>query len=235
LNLALFCDGSGMNHLYNVSISPATKISTFLVVCGWFIFTRKLYPPVLLVQKYSKLNKERNYFLVSFLYTFSRVCKQALAMRLASAATPNEAGLCPCTDTWVLVVHNSFKGVPNYERHGNEADVRNLRKVFSQDRNCRYAELANCASAEIVQTLGQWDKLLDLFTQSDEERHLRPSIFCLFILSHGESGGIILTNHLADNSKRSKIFDSYSTSDVWEALASIYELQDCPKILFLAV
>jgi Caspase domain len=151
-------------------------------------------------------------------------------MRLAIAVTPNEAGLCPCADTWVLVVHNSFKGVPNYERHGNEADVRNLQKVFSQDRRCRYAELANCASAEILQTLGQWDKLLDHFTQSDDERNLRPSIFCLFILSHGESGGIVLTNHLVDSN-----FDSYSTSDVWEALASISELQNCPKILFLAV
>lgn len=157
-------------------------------------------------------------------------------MRLAIAPATDEAGLCPCAATWVLVVHDSFKGVPNYERQGNEADVRNLWKVFSQDRRCRYAELANCASAEIVQTLGQWDKLLDLFTQSDDERHLRPSIFCLFILSHGESGGIILTNHLVDRSKaRDSNFDSYSTSDVWEALASIYELQNCPKILFLAV
>lgn len=157
-------------------------------------------------------------------------------MRVASIHhTEFESSLCPCGSTWVLVVHNNFKGVPNYERRGNEADVKNLRKVFSQDRNCRFAELENHGSSEIVQTLSRWDKLLELFTHLDES-HLRPLIFCVIILSHGDSGGIILTDHtLVDAETEDNKFDSYLTSDVWNALASIDMLRDCPKILFFAV
>jgi hypothetical protein len=211
-----------------------SALHTDQFVCGLYYLTSHTLNFLVHFQSHMTPLLQQNIFYFLILL-YESTCRYQ-TMRLATAPAPNEAGLCPCAETWVLVVHNSFKGVPNYERQGNEADVRNLQKVFSQDRRCRYAELANCASAEIVQTLGQWEKLLDLFTQLDEERNLRPSIFCLFILSHGKSGGIILTDHLVYSSlARDSNFDSYSTSDVWEALASISELQNCPKILFLAV
>lgn len=71
--------------------------------------------------------------------------------------------VCICTNTWVLVVHNDFKKVEKYERYGNEVDVDNLRRVFEFERHCKFAELANCNKDQIVATLSQQDKIIELF------------------------------------------------------------------------
>jgi hypothetical protein len=71
--------------------------------------------------------------------------------------------LCICTNTWVLVVHNDFKKIENYERYGNEVDVENLRRVFEIERNCKFAELINCNKEQIIATLSQQEKLIKLF------------------------------------------------------------------------
>lgn len=70
---------------------------------------------------------------------------------------------CQCTRTWVLVVHNSFKGIVNDERFGNEIDVNNLRRAFSTQRQCRFAELADCCSADILRTLSNKQLFVQLF------------------------------------------------------------------------
>jgi hypothetical protein len=63
---------------------------------------------------------------------------------------------------------------------------------------------------------------------------LQPTEFFLFVLSHGEAGGVVLTSH-PSKTEDARSFDSYSTSDIWNALDSIPALKLCPKILFLAV
>lgn len=68
-----------------------------------------------------------------------------------------------CPKIWVLVVHNDFKKVEDYERYGNDVDVDNLKRVFQIERNCKFAELANCNKEEIMAALSQEEKLIELF------------------------------------------------------------------------
>jgi len=72
-------------------------------------------------------------------------------------------GICLGARTWVLLVSNSFKDIPDYERVGNEVDLRNLRRVFCQQRKCKMAALQNCGAEEIVEALSKQDKLIALF------------------------------------------------------------------------
>jgi hypothetical protein len=70
---------------------------------------------------------------------------------------------CLCCKTWVLVVHNDFEKVDQYERGGNDVDVANLRRVFQLDRHCRFAELQNCGRERIIGTLANEEQLVQLF------------------------------------------------------------------------
>jgi len=74
---------------------------------------------------------------------------------------------CHCSNTWVLVVHNDFLQLEGYERKGNEVDVENLKRVWQRERQCKYAELANCTSAQIIGTLSSDEKLTKLFHPLD--------------------------------------------------------------------
>jgi len=74
---------------------------------------------------------------------------------------------CHCNNTWVLVVHNDFLQVEGYERKGNEVDVENLKRVWQRERQCKFAELANCTSAQIIGTLSSDEKLTKLFHPLD--------------------------------------------------------------------
>jgi hypothetical protein len=74
---------------------------------------------------------------------------------------------CQCNNTWVLVVHNDFLQVEGYERKGNEVDVENLKRVWQRERQCRFAELANCTSEQIISTLSSDEKLIKLFHPLD--------------------------------------------------------------------
>jgi len=74
---------------------------------------------------------------------------------------------CHCSNTWVLVVHNDFLQVEGYERKGNEVDVENLKRVWQRERQCKFAELANCTSAQIIGTLSSDEKLAQLFNPQE--------------------------------------------------------------------
>lgn len=68
---------------------------------------------------------------------------------------------------------------------------------------------------------------------ADEESIDPPENFYLFILSHGKSGGKILTDHFETNT--SLTLESYNTKDVWTSLAELEYLKLCNKLLFFAV
>lgn len=72
---------------------------------------------------------------------------------------------CPyCLHRYVLVVHDDFKTATVYfRRTGDDMDVANLRRAFANERNCHFAELANCSSAEILAILSDWQRLSALF------------------------------------------------------------------------
>jgi hypothetical protein len=66
-----------------------------------------------------------------------------------------------------------------------------------------------------------------------------PELFFLFVLSHGESGGIILTDHLKPKLAEQKHFvlalETYRTCDIWNSLVDLQILKSCLKVLFFAV
>lgn len=197
---------------------------------------------------------------------------------------------CVCSRTWVLVVHNDFLQVKGYERVGNDVDLQNLSRVFQSERQCEFAELANCNKAQILETLTSQQKLNQLFhpgrdskflidfaifqlikivrsrastrgsgavlpvlsvglqllhffflliillnmSFAEEESIDPPENFYLFILSHGKSGGKILTDHFETNASVSSL-ESYNTKDVWTSLAELEYFRSCNKLLFFAV
>jgi hypothetical protein len=81
---------------------------------------------------------------------------------------------CQCTRTWVLVVHNDFQQIKDYERNGNNVDLENLQRVFQGERNCRFAELANCNKEQILGTLSSEKKLIKLFHPNEDCKFLTP-------------------------------------------------------------
>jgi hypothetical protein len=152
-------------------------------------------------------------------------------------------GLCLCSKTWVLIVHNDFEGISNYERKGNDADVQNINRVFATRPNATIRELKKCGSQEILTTIRE--KLNILFDQPNGEIKVRiikkkvliiildivPEVFLLFILSHGEELGVILTDHRRDNGS----FDSYTTIELFDSLNECDSIKKAPKLLFLGV
>jgi hypothetical protein len=81
-------------------------------------------------------------------------------------------GACLCSEVWILVVHSDFHGFDEFERHGNDADVRNLRRVFQEQRKCRFAELANCGSDKIIGTLACPKQIFKIFHPDDECKYI---------------------------------------------------------------
>lgn len=88
---------------------------------------------------------------------------------------------CVCSRTWVLVVHNDFLQVEGYERVGNDVDLQNLRRVFQSERECEFAELANCNKAQILETLTSQQKLNQLFHPGRDSKFLID--FAIFLLN----------------------------------------------------
>jgi len=59
---------------------------------------------------------------------------------------------------------------------------------------------------------------------------VEPTLFLLFILSHGGENGRIITD-----TKTSPPYDFFTTFQVWEALEKNKMLQNCLKINFFGV
>lgn len=90
---------------------------------------------------------------------------------------------CVCSRTWILVVHNDFLQVAGYERRGNDVDLQNLRRVFETERHCKFAQLANCSKAQIIETLSSKQKLVQLFNSS--KFSIISSTFLILVIQLG--------------------------------------------------
>jgi len=62
---------------------------------------------------------------------------------------------------------------------------------------------------------------------------ITPTMFFLFILSHGDADGKIHTDYPNQNDKRS--FETFSVNSVFEALKDNALLKDTLKLVFLGV
>jgi hypothetical protein len=104
---------------------------------------------------------------------------------------------CQCSRTWVLVVHNDFLQIEDYERNGDEQDLENLRRVFEDERHCRFAELANCDKEQILGTLSSTEKLIKLFHPNDDCKFLTPIYFhfCIIFLNNAHAQMMKIAPH----------------------------------------
>jgi hypothetical protein len=140
--------------------------------------------------------------------------------------------VCLCR-VWILVIHYAFAdGKAGKPRPGNDQDVKLLQKLFREYEDCTFREIASPQSNEIAQILSE-DGIVSRFEGTFLKYFLKycsktrpPSVFMLFILSHGGENGKIFTEQEGD---------SFTMYDVWDALAGNELLQNCLKINVLGV
>jgi len=78
--------------------------------------------------------------------------------------------------------------IEDYQRNGNDKDVENLKRVFHTQRKCQFAELANWKSSDIVGTLSQDEKLIQLFYPNGDCKCFESTaILIYFKESHQEA------------------------------------------------
>jgi hypothetical protein len=63
----------------------------------------------------------------------------------------------------------------------------------------------------------------------------KPTLFMLFILSHGKADGKIQTHHLLDEHDPKKNYETFTTESVFRALKENAFLKDALKLVFLGV
>jgi hypothetical protein len=158
-------------------------------------------------------------------------------------------------------VHNDFSDKGEWERLGNEVDVKNLRRVFEKRPNCKFAELKNCGKEEILRALRSDEQLTNLFhpdstctisfwpwhrslTQflipfSGDALQCSPEALFFFILSHGQSAGVILTDKFKQDeesmSPEASNFETYTVKDIFNSLTASDLLKQSLKILLIGV
>jgi hypothetical protein len=126
---------------------------------------------------------------------------------------------------WILVIHYAFSNSKKAEdiRSGNARDVEMLQDLFGDYKDCTFIEIASPRRSEIAYILSKqgieyhfYGFLRHFFPIYDP-----PSVFILFILSHGRENGVICTE------QEGEVFTIY---EVWKALAGNELLHDCLKI-----
>ncbi|XP_065333727.1 uncharacterized protein LOC135935381 [Cloeon dipterum] len=149
---------------------------------------------------------------------------------LISPNEPNTLGFWnnnkeqPVKNVCVLVVHYAFAGQGGDRSEGDSRDVQNLKETFAVNRKCKfiaisptkldfYELLANKASD------GGIGKFQELFHLEGEA----PDVLILCILSHGFSGGVILT----ENSEKIHL------NEVFGIMKTNY-LKDSFKLVFVS-
>ncbi|XP_059480484.1 uncharacterized protein LOC132199609 [Neocloeon triangulifer] len=125
------------------------------------------------------------------------------------------------TDTSVLVVHYQFEGDAANERVGNEVDLKRLADTFEAKRNCRFRAVRSPEKIDLLELLDDKNKLLHLFDLNEE-----PSVFLLFILSHGTRNGKIFTDH------KDKVTGEYEQFTSVQVIESLKALKNSLKVVF---
>ncbi|CAB3385514.1 Hypothetical predicted protein [Cloeon dipterum] len=82
----------------------------------------------------------------------------------------------------VINMHENAIRDPKTVRRGDKEDVINLERTFKQNRNCNFRSLLSPKKEVILQLLKDQDSLLRFFGSKD----VIPSVFVLYILSHGD-------------------------------------------------
>ncbi|XP_065334519.1 uncharacterized protein LOC135935869 [Cloeon dipterum] len=151
----------------------------------------------------------------------------------------------------VLVVHYDFKDAKtqlqeltqleikkDLIRDGDDTDVKNLDETFRKNRKCNFRSILSPEKGELLQLLSDREKLLQEFGCSDV-----PSVFVLYILSHGDRDGVILTDYVKDDVRKivderrdgqlnvSELFASFTTTDVLKSLKKLTGFDECLKFI----
>ncbi|CAB3380788.1 Hypothetical predicted protein [Cloeon dipterum] len=126
----------------------------------------------------------------------------------------------------VLVVHYDFDKVERdrdaWFRDGDAEDVENLRKTFENNRKCNFRSILSPEKEVLLQLIAGQEQLLRFFCLEEV-----PSVFILFVLSHGKSDGRIYTDHWNEEFND---FTQFTTEDIFESLRKLELFNDCLKI-----
>ncbi|XP_059475119.1 uncharacterized protein LOC132196463 [Neocloeon triangulifer] len=130
-------------------------------------------------------------------------------------------------NVFVLVVHYPFEaGNDVYpQRLGDDKDVENLRKTFQAKRKCEFYQLQSPRKDFLLEMLKSEDEIKRCFKSEDME----PSVFFLYILSHGFKGGVIFTDTLLQNEPVT--YENFTTNEVFESVVNTFP--NCLKFLIL--
>ncbi|CAB3379771.1 Hypothetical predicted protein [Cloeon dipterum] len=124
----------------------------------------------------------------------------------------------------VLVIHYGFKNDTEKMRNGDACDVEHLKSAFEENRNCNFRNFQSPNKTTLLQLLGDQEKLLHYFNSKDDV----PSVFVLFILSHGLENGKILTDHVDGISNN---YECFTTEEVFDSLQKLQKFENCLKVV----
>ncbi|CAB3377137.1 Hypothetical predicted protein [Cloeon dipterum] len=126
----------------------------------------------------------------------------------------------------VLVVHYNFENAKNKNliRKGDAQDVNNLERTFRVNRNCNFRSISSPEKGQLLHFLANQEELLRLFGSSEV-----PSVFVLYILSHGDRDGIIFTDHYQNEHSDELIF--FTTTEIFESLKRLTGFEECLKFI----
>ncbi|CAB3379975.1 Hypothetical predicted protein [Cloeon dipterum] len=126
----------------------------------------------------------------------------------------------------VLVVHYNFENAKNKNLHrkGDAQDVKNLERTFRVNRNCNFRSILSPEKGQLLQLLADKEELLTLFGSSEV-----PSVFVLYILSHGDRDGIIFTDHYQNEHSDEFIF--FTTTEIFNSLKMLTGFEECLKFI----
>ncbi|XP_059470365.1 uncharacterized protein LOC132193609 isoform X2 [Neocloeon triangulifer] len=126
-----------------------------------------------------------------------------------------EEGEKNADNVFVFVAHYDFKGgTDDSPRPGDEKDVQNLRETFEEKRNCRFREWLSPKKKDLLDLLADGQILKQYFSSEEQA----PSVFVLYILSHGKEKGVISTDtpHLSDQ------YETFNAKEVFHALKETF-------------
>ncbi|XP_065353676.1 uncharacterized protein LOC135948375 [Cloeon dipterum] len=124
----------------------------------------------------------------------------------------------------VLVIHYDFKNDPELIRNGDARDVKHIERIFGGNRNCNFRNFRSPNKKTLLQLLGDQEKLLQYFNSKDDV----PSVFVLFILSHGTENGTILTDLLDSETNK---YEYFTTDEVLDSLQNLKKFEKCLKVV----
>ncbi|XP_065346699.1 uncharacterized protein LOC135943959 isoform X2 [Cloeon dipterum] len=124
----------------------------------------------------------------------------------------------------VLVIHYEFKNNPEYFRKGDACDVKRLKTFLGENRNCNFRSFQSPDKKTLLQLLSDEEKLLQFFNSQDDV----PSVFVLFILSHGSENGEIATDHL---DRKTNKYECFTTDEILDSLQTLTKFDKCLKVV----